>query len=246
MTAAATSVLLLIATIATLHAIDGTPQDDWHMPWQIKPAAVVSTLTTICQMSLTPVITEGISQLKWVYFEQRAQKLSDFETFDEASRGPCGAICLIWRLKWRASVASIGAILVLLALAMNPMAQQILYTEDITKIISGVRAMIGAAEVYSSGAVQASIQLNSEDLESQLQSPTNSSSSGSDRGRNSSVTSAVSAASTTGPSILDAPFKYPEDETYAIADPPPQFVRRNVREEGAAGSSKSLQRSCNR
>jgi len=44
-------------------------------------------------------IGAAIGQLKWIWFAQKERPLADFQTFDEASRGPIGSLKLIGRLK---------------------------------------------------------------------------------------------------------------------------------------------------
>jgi hypothetical protein len=52
----------------------------------------------------------------------------DLQTFDDASRGPLGAISLIVRIRWGATIASFGALLTILALGQDAFYQQIYST----------------------------------------------------------------------------------------------------------------------
>lgn len=75
---ATSSIVLLIAIVVFLVVIDGSNLDDWHLAWQIKPPTIISILVTLCRINLAFFIAEGIGQLKWVFFEQRAHQLFGF------------------------------------------------------------------------------------------------------------------------------------------------------------------------
>ena len=70
--------------------------------------------------------TQCISQSKWLLFAREPQRLIDFYTIDEASRGPFGALSLLIRLKGRAVLASVGAFIVFTSLGIDPFTQQVL------------------------------------------------------------------------------------------------------------------------
>lgn len=78
-----------------------------------------------------------ISQLKWLYFGTAPHRIQDIQIFDDASRGPLGALNLIMRLRLSPSDAfshrSGGAgwafwasVLTILALVSDPFVQQLL------------------------------------------------------------------------------------------------------------------------
>lgn len=150
---AISSVVLLIAIVVFLVVINGSKLDDWHLAWQIKPPTIISILVTLCRINLAFFIAEGIGQLKWVFFEQREHQLADFEQFDEATRGPWGAICFIWKVNRRALVATCGAIMAILILAMDPFSQQVLYYASQTSSVGNGVATIPSAQFYDSGAL---------------------------------------------------------------------------------------------
>lgn len=152
---AASSIAFLVAIIVFLAVIDGSKMDDWHFAWEIKPPTIISILVTVCRINLGFFIAEGLGQLKWVFFEQREHQLADFDHFDEATRGPWGATWFIWKVNRRALVASFGAVLAILILAMDPFSQQVLYyATETTKVENGV-AQLPSARFYDSGALQA-------------------------------------------------------------------------------------------
>ena len=82
--------------------------------------------------------TESIGQAKWLLFRKQSRNLADFKTIDEASRGPWGAFQLLCRF-WngRTILASAGAFIVLVSLAVDPFTQQILSYPSISNVTSG-------------------------------------------------------------------------------------------------------------
>ena len=85
---------------------------------------LVSIFATSSKSALLYVVAESVSQLKWAWF-QRPRKLEDLQTFDDASRGPLGALTL-FATRPMLSVASVGAVVTVLALVFDPFVQQVL------------------------------------------------------------------------------------------------------------------------
>ncbi|KAF4551315.1 Hypothetical protein D9617_14g077730 [Elsinoe fawcettii] len=75
-------------------------------------------------------VAEGISQLKWSWFLQ-PRSLADLGTYDSASRGPWGSLLFLFsgRLDF---IATMGAIITVIALAIDPFAQQVFLFESCT------------------------------------------------------------------------------------------------------------------
>lgn len=155
------SILFLIGIIVFLIVIDGRKMDDWHLKWEIKPSTIISILVTVCRINLGFFIAEALGQLKWVFFEQREHQLADFDHFDEATRGPWGATWFVYKVNRRALVASCGAILTILILAMEPFSQQVLYYASETVQIQNVVATLPSARFYDSGALYTAFSGNS-------------------------------------------------------------------------------------
>lgn len=120
------SLACMAAIVAILSTFQGKALQDWNLPGGILPNSVVSIFATLSKSAMLYVLGEGISHLKWIYFQQRGHRVLHMQTFDDASRGPWGSLILIRRIRWRASLAAGGALLVILALAIDPFAQQVL------------------------------------------------------------------------------------------------------------------------
>lgn len=112
------SVAFLIAVFAVLLNIDNTRLANWSMPFDMQPTALIAVLTTLSRVFLLAMIAEAIGQLKWKYFQQRPQRLDAIETFDSASRGALGSIAFLGKSPWKALLASLGAMMTILVLAM--------------------------------------------------------------------------------------------------------------------------------
>jgi hypothetical protein len=94
------------------------------------------------------VIGEGLGQLKWNHFENRPRRLMEFELFDTASRGPWGSATLLYHVNIRAWAASAGALLTILALAMDPFVQQVIYYDSRLVDVNNSTSTIQAARIY--------------------------------------------------------------------------------------------------
>ena len=71
-------------------------------------------------------VARCIGQAKWLLFRKRSESLTDFYSIDEASRGPLSAFPLLFRIRGRATLASLGALVLVLSPAVEPFTQQIL------------------------------------------------------------------------------------------------------------------------
>ena len=67
----------------------------------VAPNSLLSLLATIARVCVLIPITKGLAQLKWVWFAEKERDLSDFEAFDNATRGMTGSLFLVWKLKFR-------------------------------------------------------------------------------------------------------------------------------------------------
>jgi hypothetical protein len=134
------SAAFMIAIVVVLgKRIDGKPRSSWTLP--LAPNTVIALFSTLSKSAILLVITACISQLKWIYFGRRGHRVMDLQIFDDASRGPLGAISLIVRIRWGATIASLGALLIILALAQDAFYQQIYstyssHTEQLEEVAS--------------------------------------------------------------------------------------------------------------
>ncbi|KAK4951493.1 hypothetical protein LTR10_010469 [Elasticomyces elasticus] len=98
--------------------------------------------------SLLLYVTQGIAQLKWPYFQRRTHRLSDLQIFDDASRGPLGSLYLLWSVNIKATVACLGAFIVVFALFVEPFTQQIIAPSIVVAIAHNESASLAATNIY--------------------------------------------------------------------------------------------------
>ena len=88
--------------------------------------AIISILSTASKATLIYTISSCLSQTKWIWFKNnKARRLLDAQLLEDASRGPLGALRILTGSK-AVSLASLGTILTLLMLAVDPFVQQII------------------------------------------------------------------------------------------------------------------------
>ncbi|KAI1737700.1 hypothetical protein F4680DRAFT_204003 [Xylaria scruposa] len=140
--------LSLIITLLTY--IDDAPLSDWPLP--IQPNSLLAVLTTAMKTTMLVSVTSCIGQLKWRHFATRARSIHELESLDDASRGPWGALILIFTLRAKSLMSICLAISSLLALGIEPSTQQIINikTRDIT--VPNDSALTSRAEAYFSEA----------------------------------------------------------------------------------------------
>ncbi|KAF2723535.1 hypothetical protein K431DRAFT_344753 [Polychaeton citri CBS 116435] len=118
------SLACILATIALLSNYDGKEVPSWH---GFTLNCVVSVLAVVPKAALILPVAEALSQLKWHWFWEQDQPrpVSDFDWYDNASRGPWGSFLLLLTRPclWHAS--SLGAIITVAALALEPSLQQV-------------------------------------------------------------------------------------------------------------------------
>jgi hypothetical protein len=119
------SLMCFTGIIAALIVYDDKPAPGFSYGLTLN--AIISLLAAASKSSLIFVIAECIGQLKWLWFYQPGEKktLDEMQLFDDASRGPMGSISVIWRHRSR-SLASLGAVITVLAFAFDPFMQQVI------------------------------------------------------------------------------------------------------------------------
>jgi hypothetical protein len=119
------SVAALLTTVALLAYMQDKPLSVWFS--RISLNTVVSVLAVVSRSSLMFPVTTCISQLKWAYFE-KPHSLYKMEVFDRASRGSWGSLRFLRHLPFE--IASIGAVISVLAFVIGPFFQQLVNIRD--------------------------------------------------------------------------------------------------------------------
>ncbi|KAI0411457.1 hypothetical protein F5X98DRAFT_383761 [Xylaria grammica] len=112
----------LVALISLLARADGKPISEWT--FFVSFNGLVSTLAAISRTSLGFALSSCIGQAKWNWFRSRKGSLIGFDRFDDASRGPWGALWLAVWLRARHWMV-IGSVVTILLLAFEPFLQTV-------------------------------------------------------------------------------------------------------------------------
>lgn len=90
----------------------------------------------------------GLGQLKWAWYS-RSRPLDDLSKFDLASRGPWGAVRLLWTLRGRHLVATVGALVTVAALAIDPLAQLLIRYDNCNVQQPNMSAVVPKKNTFS-------------------------------------------------------------------------------------------------
>ena len=83
--------------VAVLKTYDGEPIPRW--PLGITLNTFLAFFTSLAKLTLLIPVTEGLGQMRWLWYTKKSRKLVDFELFDQASRGAYRSIKLLFSLK---------------------------------------------------------------------------------------------------------------------------------------------------
>ncbi|KAF2677384.1 hypothetical protein K458DRAFT_436675 [Lentithecium fluviatile CBS 122367] len=110
---------------------------------------IVAILAAVSRASVLLAVAECISQQKWVWFSGSARPLTELDVFDQGSRGAFGSLVLMWKVKLR-NIVSIGALLLVLGLAVDPMSQALLSYETRPQVDTESAAYVDTAYMWDS------------------------------------------------------------------------------------------------
>ncbi|CAH0053833.1 unnamed protein product [Clonostachys solani] len=145
--ACAIAVAAFCALIGTVYPYQGQPLPRW--PYGLGINTLISIYTVIFEMATVMVVSSGLGQLKFLWF-QSSRKLSDLGTFDQGGRGAWGALLLIWRLRTRYVLASIGSLVIVLGIFLSPFSQQLVKYDSCIDTDPSIKATIPRTNFVSS------------------------------------------------------------------------------------------------
>jgi hypothetical protein len=140
---------------------------DQHPPPQFSYGLTLNALTSVLasfsKSSLLVAVAGAISQLKWHWFQSTdGRSVFDMQLFDDASRGPWGSVMLLSTAhSW--SLASMGALVSIWALAIDPFTQQLI-TYPSRNVVSSNPAS-QAHDIYRAKSYVAVEDLNRDNLD---------------------------------------------------------------------------------
>ncbi|QYS94323.1 hypothetical protein H0G86_001660 [Trichoderma simmonsii] len=123
------TICISFACMATLVCILALFQDRLSTDWSffISLNATIAIAITAAKATLLATVSVCLSQEKWNRFRNKAHHLQDLAVIDTASRGPLGAIQMLFQVSW--GFASISAVVVILSILTDTLVQQVVYLE---------------------------------------------------------------------------------------------------------------------
>ncbi|KAI1406758.1 hypothetical protein F5Y13DRAFT_197180 [Hypoxylon sp. FL1857] len=112
----------IFAILATLYPHEGRPQPNW--PYLISVNSLLSVYGAVLKAALAYIVGSGISQLQWRWYA-RERSMFDLVRYDSAGRGPLGSLQWLWANHLRQPLTAFGAILTIIAIAIDPFIQQL-------------------------------------------------------------------------------------------------------------------------
>lgn len=138
------SIFALAAIVAVLVTYHDKPLQ--QLPSSISVNSLVSIFTSIFKAAMLLPITEGISELKWLWFAA-PRLLSDLDCFDAASRGPLGSFKLF--RSYQSTLACLGALIIIFCVGIDPFTQQILHYHNCLRPLNEVSAVVPRTNNYT-------------------------------------------------------------------------------------------------
>ncbi|KAM5351084.1 hypothetical protein ACJ41O_003807 [Fusarium nematophilum] len=156
----------LVAMAVLLSRFDGKPVFAWN---SVTLNAVVSILSVAIKAGLAYVTAECMAQWKWILFAREPRLLVDFDRIDNATRGPLGSLRVIFSTRGAWAV-QFGAILTLLAIGLDPLAQQLVQLRNSivfelsNSLDAGLLALNSRTTTYELGTAT-QVQVQAEDVD---------------------------------------------------------------------------------
>ncbi|KAI4728315.1 hypothetical protein E4T49_03962 [Aureobasidium sp. EXF-10728] len=137
--------VLCIVTIG-LQVLNNNPLSAWTLPISLN--AAVSALIVATKACVVYSSASCLGQLKWLHFSHAttARFLYDIKVFDEASKGPLGAVKLVCRGRYVSLTAVMAAVIVATAVCMEVFGQQVLAYEVRKVVVEGQKAAFAVTQ----------------------------------------------------------------------------------------------------
>jgi hypothetical protein len=136
------------ALVILLLEVQDTPYEDWSFSVGLNPT--ISTLTTIARGTLLLSVSACLSQGKWLHFV-KPSPLHAMNVFDQASRGPLGALTIVLTMKTYIGLPTLVAAITVFALDIGPFTQQVVTYDQGSIDTHSQLASFDYAHSYASG-----------------------------------------------------------------------------------------------
>ncbi|KAI0385228.1 hypothetical protein F5Y04DRAFT_208321 [Hypomontagnella monticulosa] len=148
----ALAIISLMSIFIALQCYKGQEAKAW--PLFITLNSFIAVFTVLLKAGIAVPLSEGISQLKWQWFEQNPRRLVDMHEFDEASRDAWTSLLFIFRIDSMREftvtkgLARFAAFVMVLAFAADPFSQQIIEYVDCPQVSTDVQVAIARTNNY--------------------------------------------------------------------------------------------------
>ncbi|KAK3936861.1 hypothetical protein QBC46DRAFT_394072 [Diplogelasinospora grovesii] len=124
----------VVVLVVVLRMFDGQHPPRWLGGLSLN--TLLALLTSLAQIAYLVPVTEGLGQLRWLWFLRQPRSLADFDAIGNASRGPYGSLKLAFAFKG-GLLGMLGAGIMIAGLLTSPVTQQAIAYETRTGPGSG-------------------------------------------------------------------------------------------------------------
>ncbi|KAI8966263.1 hypothetical protein F5Y11DRAFT_365841 [Daldinia sp. FL1419] len=128
-----------LVILATLYPYDGRPLPEW--PLSLSVNTLLSIYSMVLKASLAFVAASCIGQLQWTWFSQ-GRPIYDLVRYDNARQGAWGSLQLLWAQRMRQPLATLGGLVLVLSIGIDPFIQQLISLHDCSVAIGGKQATL--------------------------------------------------------------------------------------------------------
>ena len=128
------------------------PIFDWN---GLTLNAIIAIFSVMSKSMLAYTLSECLGQAKWIWISSHQRPLNDIDLVDSGSRGPLGSFKILTQPTVR-SFISVGAIVVILSIIIDPFVQLTVGKEDSVKFENNSEVQIAYAKRHNQEALKAS------------------------------------------------------------------------------------------
>jgi hypothetical protein len=136
---------VFFAIVGILIPYQNQPLPAW--PFHLSINTIISILATVLKTTALFILSQGLVYMKWQWFMEK-KPLQDLSWFDAASRGPWGCLMLLITPRGLHLIASTGAALVIISLALDPFTQQLIRYYSCQQVNPNQQATIPRSNMY--------------------------------------------------------------------------------------------------
>lgn len=139
------SMASMVAIFSILLYFHDKSLDIWNSSLSVN--TVLSILATVLKSFALLATASALGQLKWVWYSTSPRPLHNFQVFDSATRGPLGALVLLWR-RPLSVLACLGSIIMIATLGLDAAIQASASQPLRPRFLSTDAASVPIATIY--------------------------------------------------------------------------------------------------